>query len=350
MQTILLTWWTGYIGSHNAVLLLEEWYEVILFDNLSNSNEDVVWKIKEITGKMPTFYNGDLRNTSDIKKVFSENTIDTVIHFAGAKAVWESCDKPFYYYENNIVWTINLCEVMEEFYVKNIIFSSSATVYSPLETPPFDEKTPTGWTTNPYGTSKLIIENILRDLSNHKDFNVINLRYFNPVWAHKSGLIWEDPNDIPNNLLPYIMKVASWELSEISIFWDDYDTIDGTWVRDYIHVVDLARWHIQALKYMENIATTLPSPYQEKEKLHREAIYQEINLWTGRWTSVLEMIHYTDKVVGRKLDYKIKDRRSGDIASAYCNPQKAKDILDWEAKQTVKEAIADSWNFIKKKI
>ncbi len=353
MQTLLLTWWTGYIGSHNAVLFLEQGYNVIIIDNLSNSEENVIEKVQKIvtlsqTERSLKFYKWDLRNTSDIEIVFSENTIDTVIHFAGAKAVGESCEKPFMYYDNNLVGTINLCKVMERYDVRNIIFSSSATVYNPLETPPFSEVTPTGNTTNPYGTTKLLIENILRDLATHKWFNVINLRYFNPVWAHKSGLIGEDPNDIPNNLLPYIMKVANGELKKVSVFGDDYDTPDGTGVRDYIHVVDLAEGHLAALKYMssrwKNIVSWCSEKLSESQSPigwvfwgisgdnileSNSSIYQEINLWTGNGTSVMEMIQIT-----------------GDIASAYCSPKKAKEILWWEAKKTVKQAITDSWNFI----
>jgi len=262
MQTILLTWATWYIGSHWAVALLEKWYNVIIVDNLSNSSKKIIKKINEVVDNSPLlqrrgargevkFYEIDLRNKEKLEKVFIENEIDSVIHFAWAKAVWESCEKPFYYYENNIVWSLNLFELMDKFGVKNIIFSSSATVYMPDTKAPITEDTNTWNTTNPYWTTKLIIENLLRDLSNHKWFNVVNLRYFNPVWAHKSWLIWEDPNDIPNNLLPYIMKVANWELEEIHVFGNDYPTKDGTWERDYIHVLDLIDWHIKALEYIK---------------------------------------------------------------------------------------------------
>ena len=345
MKTLLLTGWTGYIWSHNAVLLLEQWYQVILFDNLSNSDKSTVENIKKIAtssllGKEGAerglkFYEGDLRNTSDLQQVFSENTIDTVIHFAWAKAVGESCEKPFEYYENNIVGTLNLTKVMEKHNCKNIIFSSSATVYDPSQTPPFSEETKTGNTTNPYGTTKFLIENILRDLATHAGFRVINLRYFNPVWAHESGLIGEDPNDIPNNLLPFIMKVAAGELTELSVFWDDYDTVDGTGVRDYIHVVDLAQWHLSAVKYLEdNRANTL---------------FENINLGTGAGTSVMEMITFTEDIIGTHLPHKIVARRSWDIASAYCSPDKAEKLLWWKAEKSVKQAIADSWNFIQQR-
>ena len=333
MKTILLTWWTWYIGSHWAVALLEKWYNVIIVDNFSNSNKSSLDAIEKITWKKPIFYEIDLRNKQDLEIVFKENKIDSIINFAGAKAVWESCSLPFYYYENNIIWSLNLFELMDKYEVKNIIFSSSATVYRPDEKAPFNENTPTWNTTNPYWTTKLIIENILRDLSNHKNFNVINLRYFNPVWAHKSWLIGEDPNDIPNNLLPFIMKVVTWELKEIQVFWDDYDTKDWTGERDYIHVLDLVDGHIKALEFIEN----------------NNNIYEEINLWTGNATSVLEMINITKKVANKDLKYKIVERRSWDIAISYCSPDKAKKLLNWEAKYSIEDAIIDSYNFIKNK-
>lgn len=345
MKTLLLTGWTGYIWSHNAVLLIQEWYEIIILDNLSNSSEDVLGSIEKITGYRPKFYKWDITNISDLDKVFSENKIDAVIHFAGLKAVGESCDTPFEYYENNLNGSLKLFEAMEKYEVKDIIFSSSATVYNPLETPPFTEKTPTGNTTNPYGTTKFLIENILRDLASYKNLRVANLRYFNPIGAHKSGLIWEDPNDIPNNLLPYIMKVAEGELKELSVFWDDYDTIDGTGVRDYIHVVDLAYGHLASLRWLENEA----SSSLDKGGIEEGGIFESFNLGTGNGTSVKEMIDITEGIIWTKLPHKITERRSGDIASAYCSPSKAKEILWWEARKSVKEAVRDSWNFIKNK-
>ncbi|MDA9129389.1 UDP-glucose 4-epimerase GalE [Candidatus Gracilibacteria bacterium] len=342
MKTLLLTGGLGYIGSHNTVVFLEAGYEVIIFDNLSNSDESTLENIKNIVASsLPErerverglkFYEGDLRNISDIEQVFSENTIDGVVHFAGAKAVGESCMNPFYYYENNIVGSLNLFKIMENHNCKNIIFSSSATVYDPSEKPPFSEETLIGNTTNPYGTTKFVIENILRDLGAHKNFNVINLRYFNPVGAHKSGLIGEDPKDVPNNLLPFVMKVANGELSELQVFGDNYDTPDGTGVRDYIHVVDLARGHLAALKYLEN----------------NSGVFENINLGTGKGTSVMEMIKITEKIIGKKLSHKIVSRRSGDIASAYCSPDKASKLLHWKAEKTVEQAVQDSWNFIQK--
>lgn len=333
MKTLLLTWWTGYIGSHNAVLFLEQWYDVIIFDNLSNSDKNVLKSIEKITGKTPKFYQWDLRNLWDIEKVFSENDIDSVIHFAGLKSVWESCDMPQEYYENNIIGTMNLTKIMEKYDCKDIIFSSSATVYEPNQVPPFSETTHVGNTTNPYGTSKFIIENILRDLATHKDFHVVNLRYFNPIWAHTSGLIWEKPNDIPNNLLPYILKVASWELSTLSIYGNDYNTIDWTWLRDYIHVSDLATGHFESYKWMN-------------KNMHNSWFFEVFNLWTWEWTSVLKMLEIAKNITWKSIPHQIKKRRNGDIASAYCNPQKAEKVLWWKSQKTVKEAIADSWKFI----
>ena len=334
MQTILLTWWTWYIWSHAAVTFLLAGYNIVIIDNLSNSSDDVVNKIFTISWKKVKFYNWDLRNKTDIEKVFAENKIDWVIHFAGAKAVWESCDKPSYYWENNVAATGNLVEIMDKYNCKNIIFSSSATVYDPAGTPPFSEDSKTGWDiSNPYGTNKYVIEHMLRDMSNHRWFNSICLRYFNPVWAHESGLIWEDPNDIPNNLLPFIMKVATWELKEIQVFGNDYDTKDWTWERDYIHVLDLIEGHIKALEFIEK----------------NKNVYEEINLWTGKATSVLEMIKITKKVANKDLKYKIVKRRIWDIATSYCSPEKAKKFLNWDAKYSIEEAIIDSYNFIKNK-
>ncbi len=335
----------------------------MIIDNLSNSSDDVIEKIKAIVSRdsrsaVPTlkFYKWDLRNKSNIETVFQENKIDWVIHFAGAKSVWESCEKPFYYWENNVAATTNLVEIMDKHWCKNIIFSSSATVYDPVGTPPFSEQSKTGWDiANPYWTNKYVIEHMLRDMSQHRNFNSVCLRYFNPVWAHESGLIWEDPNDIPNNLLPFIMKVASWELQEIKIFWDDYDTIDWTGVRDYIHVVDLVEGHLKAWEYIDNntgqTQGTAPTNTSKDEScVHPENGFIEyINLWTWNWTSVLEMVNYTSDIVWKKLPYCIVSRRTWDLASSYCIATKAKKLLNWKAKLSVKQAIKDSWNFIQKK-
>lgn len=353
MQTLLLTGWTGYIWSHAAVAFLEAGYNLILLDNLSNSSKDVLQKIEKITGKTPKFYQGDIQDTSILEAIFTENALDGVIHFAGLKAVGESCEEPFLYYENNILWSIRLFEVMEKFGVRNIIFSSSATVYdtahqdapdliTPLSSKErgwgwgLRENSPTGNTSNPYGTTKFLIENILRDMASYKNFRVANLRYFNPIGAHESGLIGENPHDIPNNLLPYIMKVAIWELKELFVFGDDYDTPDGTGVRDYIHVVDLAQAHLKAWEYINKT---------EKES---QGFFESFNIGTGNGTSVKEMIDITQQIIGSTLAYKIAARRPWDIASAYCSPKKAEKILWWKAQKSVEQAVEDSWNFIQK--
>lgn len=334
MKTILLTWATWYIGSHTSVEFLEKWYKVIILDNLYNSDISTLKNIEKITWFLPKFYEIDLRNKSDIKKVFEENKIDAVIHFAWLKAVWESCEKPFLYYENNILWSLNLFEIMDDFWVKDIIFSSSATVYdSKREKAPFSEDYVTWNTTNPYWTTKFILENILRDLSNYKDFRVINLRYFNPIWAHKSWLLGENPNDIPNNLLPYVMKVVFKELEYLRVFWDDYNTKDWSWERDYIHVLDLAESHLKAFEFMEK---------------NSWKIYEEINIWTWKSTSVFEIIKLTEEIIWEKLPYKILERRAWDIDILCCIPEKAKKLLDWKANYSVKEAIEDQYNFVKK--
>lgn len=334
METILLTWWAWYIGSHTAVNFLEKWYNVIVLDNLFNSEKSVIEKIEKITWKKVKFYEVDLRNKEDLRKIFLENKIDFVIHFAWLKAVWESCEKPFFYYENNILWSLNLFEIMDEFSVKNIIFSSSATVYDNIKwKAPFFEYSAVWNTTSPYWTTKLILENILRDLSNHKNFKVINLRYFNPIWAHRSGFLWENPNWIPNNLLPYLMKVVSRQLEFLQVFWDDYETKDWSWERDYIHILDLAESHFQAFLFL-------------KKKLDK--VYEEINIWTGKTTSVFEIIKITEKICWQKINYKIFERRSWDVAVLSCNPEKAKKILSWQAVYSVEDAVKDSLNFIEK--
>ncbi len=333
MKTLLLTGWTWYIWSHTALLLLENGYDLILFDNLSNSDKNIRKKIENITKKKVKFYKWDLRKKEDIQKVFSENSIDTVLHFSGAKSVGESCEKPFYYYENNIIASLNLFESMNDFWVKNIIFSSSANVYWTQTLPPFSEKDSAWDTSNPYGTSKFIIERLLRDLHFQKKFNVINLRYFNPIGAHRSGLIWEHANQKLWNILPFLLRVANAEQEKIEIYGNNYDTPDGTGVRDYIHVMDLAAGHVKAYEYIQK---------QEKN------ILETINLGTGKWTSVLELIHIVEEVTQRKILYSYSSRRDIDIASAYCSTKKAEELLWWKAQKSVKEAIKDSWNFIQK--
>jgi len=329
MKTLLLTGWTGYIWSHNAVLFLEKWYEVILFDNLSNSSDSVVTTIETITGKKPQFYKWDLRNKQDIEQIFEKHTIDTVIHFAWAKAVGQSCDDPFYYYENNILWSLHLFQTMEEYNCKNIIFSSSANVYGPDGISPFTENHTVGDTSNPYGTTKYMIERLLRDLHMQAQFNVVNLRYFNPVGAHKSWLIGEHANQQLWNILPFLLRVANGEQEKIQVYGNDYDTYDGTGIRDYIHVVDLAEWHLAALEYMDS-----------------KHLHESINLGTGMGTSVMELIEIVKTQTQRDIPFEIVWRRDIDIATAYCSPEKAKELLWWEAQKTVQQAVADSWNFI----
>ena len=327
---ILVTGGTGYIGSHTCVELLENNYEVVIIDNLSNSKKEVVDYIKEITKKDVTFYEGDVADKELVRKIFKENEIGAVIHFAGLKAVGESVKKPLLYYRNNIDTTLTLCEVMSEFNCKKIVFSSSATVYGSPKTLPIKEDFPLS-TTNPYGTTKLYIEGILKDLCvADPDWSVALLRYFNPIGAHKSGLIGENPNDIPNNLMPYIVKVANKELEILSVFGNDYDTKDGTGVRDYIHVVDLAKGHIKAI-----------------EKVLKEKGIDAYNLGTGHGYSVLEIVETFKKVNNIDVPYRIVDRRPGDIAACFADPSYAKEKLNWEAEKGIEEMCQDSYNFVK---
>ena len=330
-MNILVTGAAGYIGSHTAVELLNENYNVIIIDNLINSSASVIDKIKVITKKDIKFYNFDLRNKKQLKKVFDENKIDMVIHFAGLKAVGESVEKPIIYYNNNILSALTLCEVMSEYNVKKLVFSSSATVYGSPKSLPIKEDFPLQ-TTNPYGSTKLMIENILRDIyvSDH-DWSVALLRYFNPVGAHESGLIGEDPKGIPNNLMPYISRVAIGQLECLNVFGDDYNTHDGTGVRDYIHVVDLAQGHLKAMN-----------------KIKEEKGVFTYNLGTGQGYSVLDLVHSFEEINNLKINYKIVGRRPGDIDSCYADPTKAKKELGWEAKKDINDICRDSWNFIKK--
>ena len=329
---ILVTGGCGYIGSHTCVELLNNGYEVVVVDNLCNSKENVIDKIKEITGKNVTFYKGDVCDKEILRKIFNENKIDAVIHFAGLKAVGESVEKPLMYYRNNIDSTLSLCEVMNEYNCKKIIFSSSATVYGDPAKLPITEDMPVGNTTNPYGSSKLYIEGILKDLYiSDNSWGITLLRYFNPVGAHQSGLIGEDPNGIPNNLMPYIVKVATGELPCLSIFGDDYDTKDGTGVRDYIHVVDLARGHVKAL-----------------EKLLSVKGINIYNLGTGNGYSVLEMVNTFSKVNGVDVNYKIVERRAGDIACCYADCSKAFNELGWSAELSLDDMVKSAYNFVLK--
>ena len=329
---VLVTGGLGYIGSHAVVELLDQDYEVIVIDNLSNSSRDVISKIKEITGKDISFYENDVCDEAILEEIFTNNKIDAVMHFAGYKAVGESVKEPIKYYENNLVSTLHLCKKMLEHDCYKFIFSSSATVYGDPKVLPITEECEVGGTTNPYGTTKLMIERILKDINvANPKFTPIILRYFNPIGAHKSGLIGENPNGIPNNLMPYIVRVASGELEILSVFGNDYDTPDGTGVRDYIHVVDLAKGHIKALE----------------KALKDEGVFY-YNLGTGTGYSVLDLVNNYEKVNGVKVPYKIVDRRPGDIASCYADPSKALKELNWKAELGLEDMMRDSYNFIQK--
>lgn len=328
---ILVTGGLGYIGSHTCVELLNENYEVIVIDNLSNSSIDVKDKIKEITKKGITFYEGDVCDEEIVEKIFTDNKIDAVIHFAGYKAVGESVEKPIMYYQNNLLSTLTLCRVMQKHNCKKLAFSSSATVYGSPKSLPIKEDFPLS-TTNPYGTTKLMIEQILNDIYlSDKDFSIAVLRYFNPIGAHKSGLIGENPKGVPNNLMPYIVRIASGELECLSVFGDDYDTKDGTGVRDYIHVVDLAKGHIKAI-----------------EKVLKTTGIDYYNLGTGNGYSVLDLVKTFEAVNNIKVNYKIVARRPGDIAACFADPTKAYKQLGWKAELGIEDMCRDSYNYILK--
>lgn len=334
-MNILVTGGLGYIGSHTCVELLEKKYDVIIADDLSNSNLGVLDKIEKITGIRPKFYQYDLTKIENVENIFAENTIDTVIHFAGFKAVGESVRKPVEYYSNNLISTLNLLTIMKKYNVKKIVFSSSATIYGNPGVPKYKEEMGRGKTTNPYGTTKSMIEQILEDLyASDKEWSIALLRYFNPIGAHESGLLGEVPNGIPNNLMPYIMQVASGKREMLSVFGNDYPTKDGTGVRDYIHVVDLAKGHVKTL---DKISKSGPGTY----------IY---NLGTGIGYSVLDLVKTFEKVNSLKINYKIVERRDGDIAECYADPSKAKEELGWVAEKTLEDMCRDSWNFEKNNI
>ena len=331
-MAILLPGGAGFIGSHTAVELLNDGKEIIIIDNFSNSKPEVLNAIKKITGKEFEFYEMDYADRQKLEKVFEENQIEAVLNFAGYKAVGESVQKPIEYYTNNISGCLVLLDVMRKYGVKKFIFSSSATVYGEPEKIPLTEECKTGGTTNPYGTTKLFIEQILKDIyKSDNTWDICILRYFNPVGAHESGLIGEEPQGIPNNLMPYIVRVAAGQLKELSVFGNDYNTPDGTGVRDYIHVVDLAKGHIKAL-----------------EKLDKEGkglfIY---NLGTGTGYSVLDMVKAFERATGMNVPYKIAPRREGDIATCYAHPKKAKEELGWIAEKTLDDMCKDSWNYLK---
>lgn len=330
-MAILVTGGAGYIGSHTCVELLNAGYEVVVYDNLSNSSEKSLERVEQITGKKVTFYKGDILDRERLNEVFEKENIDSCIHFAGLKAVGESVEKPWEYYNNNISGTLTLTDVMRKHNCKNIIFSSSATVYGDPAIIPITEECPKGQCTNPYGWTKSMLEQILTDMQKaDPEWNVILLRYFNPIGAHPSGLMGENPNGIPNNLMPYITQVAVGKLKELGVFGNDYDTPDGTGVRDYIHVVDLAVGHVKALKKIE-----------EKAGL---CIY---NLGTGQGYSVLDIVKNFEEENDIKIPYVIKPRRAGDIATCYSDATKAKKELGWEAKYGIKEMCRDSWNWQK---
>lgn len=329
-MAILVTGGTGYIGSHTVVELLKDGREVVIVDNLSNSKECVLERIKQITGKSVKFYKADLLNISEIEKIFSENKIESVIHFAGLKAVGESVQKPILYYHNNLTGTLNLCNVMSKFGCKKIVFSSSATVYGKPKSVPISEDFPLS-TTNPYGETKLMIERMLSDICvSDKDWTACVLRYFNPIGAHESGLIGEDPKGVPNNLLPYVARVAFGKYSHVNVFGNDYATKDGTGVRDYIHVVDLAIAHLKAL---------------DRADVMKGIEYY--NIGTGVGYSVLDIIKAYEKAVGHEINYKICDRRPGDIDECYANPEKAYKILGWKAQYGIEKMCLDSANWQK---
>ena len=334
-MAILITGGAGYIGSHTLIELANENHDFIVYDNLSNSSQESIKRVEKIIGKNITFINGDIRDTVKLKETFRNHNIDSVIHFAGLKAVGISVKQPLEYYDNNVVGTLRLLEVMKEFGCKKIVFSSSATVYNEVDAlnyTPLTESNPTGQTTNPYGTSKYMIERILEDLYiSDNTFKIAILRYFNPVGAHESGTIGEDPNGIPNNLMPFISQVAVGKREFLSVFGSDYDTHDGTGVRDYIHVVDLSIAHVKAIDYLNN-QVSMDKPLVT-------------NLGTGTGYSVLDVGKAFEKASGKEAHYRLVDRRAGDIAKCYANPFFAKEILGWEATRDLEQMCIDSWRW-----
>ena len=329
---ILVTGGAGYIGSHTCVELLDAGYEVVVIDNLINSSRVSLERVVMITGKPVRFYEGDLLDKVLLERIFEENEIDCCIHFAGFKSVGESMEKPLEYYKNNICGTLVLLEVMKQHNVKNLIFSSSAIVYGNEAKVPIGEECPKGICTNPYGWAKSILEQVLIDMhASDASWNIVLLRYFNPIGAHRSGLIGEDPNGVPNNLMPYVTQVAAGKLNELGIFGNDYNTHDGTGVRDFIHVVDLAKGHVKAL-----------------DKIHEHCGLKTYNLGTGKGYSVLDVVHNFEKATGIEIPYSIKPRRDGDIETSYCNPAKANEELGWKAQYDILDMCRDAWNWQKK--
>ena len=337
-QTVLVTGGAGYIGSHACVELLQAGFKVVVVDNLSNSKPESLLRVQQITGKTLTFYQADIRDKAALTEIFAKEAPTTVIHFAGLKAVGESCQQPLLYYNNNVYGTLVLTEVMSEANVKQLVFSSSATVYGESSSPQYVENFPLG-AINPYGRSKAMIEDILRDLSaadlinkSEHPWKIALLRYFNPIGAHESGLIGEDPNGIPNNLMPYVAQVAIGKLAQLSVFGDDYPTPDGTGIRDYIHVVDLVKGHIKAIAALngEQFAAGGCKAY---------------NLGAGKGYSVLEIIHAFERVTGKTINYKISPRRAGDLAECFANPNLALQELDWKVEKSLDDMVADTWNW-----
>ncbi len=330
IKKILVTGGAGYIGSHTLIELVQAEFVPVVYDNLSNSSPKAIERVQDIVGQTIDFIKGDILDKDLLAKTFAEHEFFAVIHFAGLKAVGESVAKPLMYYQNNVTGTLNLLEVMGQHNVKNIIFSSSATVYGDPETLPIVETSPRS-ATNPYGQSKLMIEHILQDLAiADKDWQAIALRYFNPIGAHHTGTIGENPNGIPNNLMPYVSQVAVGKLEKLSVFGDDYDTVDGTGVRDYIHVVDLAKGHVAALQYLQT---------------QQQLGFEPINLGTGKGTSVLELVNAFINTTGQKVAYSIAPRRAGDIASCYASSDKAKQVLGWQAEFGIEKMCEDTWRW-----
>ena len=329
MKTILVTGGAGYIGSHTVLQLLEQNFDVVVLDNLCNSSPESLRRVESITDKKVTFIQGDIRDDIVLNRVFTSYRIDAVIHFAGLKAVGESVEQPLKYYENNVFGTLQLCKVMQQHQVTNIVFSSSATVYGDPAALPLREDMPTGQPTNPYGQSKLMVEHVLTDLyASNYQWNIVLLRYFNPAGAHPSGLIGEDPNGIPNNLMPFITQVATGKRACLNVFGDDYDTHDGTGVRDYIHVEDLAAGHLKALT-----------------KIFDSAGLCLFNLGTGKGYSVLDMVNAFQEESGKRIPYNIVPRRSGDVAACFADPSKAEKELHWQAKKGLLDMCRDSWRW-----
>jgi len=329
---ILITGGAGYIGSHTLIELSNAGYDFVVYDNLSNSSKESIKRVEKIINKPIIFQEGDIRDKKSLQNLFETHNIDSVIHFAGLKAVGESVEKPLEYYNNNIYGTLILLEVMKEFGCKKIVFSSSATVYGDLQTTPIKEDFPTGATTNPYGTSKYMIERILEDLyTSDNKYKIVILRYFNPVGAHESGKIGEDPNGIPNNLMPFISQTAVGKREFLSVFGSDYDTHDGTGVRDYIHVVDLANAHVKAIDYLNSNTFNIQ--------------HSTFNIGTGHGYSVLDIVKAYEKASGKNIPYKLVDRRAGDIAKCYADASLAKEILGWEATKSIEDMCKDSYRW-----